>query len=90
MHDWLLLSIDVDWIQSNLKVHLKNTQSEDKILLAEEFTAFQLSRKNEWGKSVSINQIINFSTLKNGNSFIQIEIQSGDLLEIEAKNIQLT
>jgi hypothetical protein len=89
MHDWSLISIHIDWIQSNLKIHLKNTQSEDKIYLVEKFTAFNLSRKNEWGESISINQILNYSTLLNGNIYLKIEIQSGDILEIEAKKIQL-
>lgn len=89
MHDWSLISIHLDWIQSHLTIHLKNKQSEDIMLIAERFKTFNISQKNEWGESISINQILNFSILENGNAFIQIEVQSGDLLEIEAEKIML-
>ncbi|MCH7384994.1 hypothetical protein MMP71_14210 [Acinetobacter dispersus] len=59
------------------------------MLIAEKFKRFNISQKNEWGESISINQILNLSILENGNSFIQIEVQSGDLFEIEAEKIML-
>jgi hypothetical protein len=89
MHDWSLISIHIDWIQSNLKVQLRNNQSEDVTLIAEKFKNFHIANHNEWGKSISINQILDFSILENGYSRIIIEIQSGDLFEIEAKKITL-
>ena len=87
MHDWSLISIHIDWAESSLKVQLRNNQSEDVALIAEKFKSFHIANNTEWGKSISINQILDFSILENGNSRIIIEIQSGDLFEIEAKKI---
>ncbi|MCH7335316.1 hypothetical protein [Acinetobacter sp. NIPH 2699] len=87
MHDWSLISIQIDWIQSSLIVHLKDSQSQNVMLIAEKFKTFNISKKNEWGESISINQIINLSILDNGNSFLKVEIQSGDVFEIEAEKI---
>ncbi|MCE1271668.1 MAG: hypothetical protein LWW88_08900 [Acinetobacter sp.] len=89
MHDWSLISIHIDWAESSLKVQLRNNQSEDVALIAEKFKSFHIANNTEWGKSISINQILDFSILENGNSRIIIEIQSGDLFEIEAKKITL-
>ncbi|MFM6958412.1 MAG: hypothetical protein ACKOXD_07645, partial [Acinetobacter sp.] len=84
-----LISIHIDWAESSLKVQLRNNQSEDVTLIAEKFKSFHIANNTEWGKSISINQILDFSILENGNSRIIIEIQSGDLFEIEAKKIIL-
>lgn len=89
IHDWSLISIHIDWIQSNLAVHLKNNQYEDVTLIAEKFKSFHIANNTEWGKSISINQILDFSISENGHSRIIIEIQSGDLFEIEAEKITL-
>lgn len=87
IHDWSLVDIHIDWMQSILKVQLKNNQSEDVTLIAEKLKNFHITHHNEWGKSISINQVLDFSILENGNSRIIIEIQSGDLFEVEAEKI---
>lgn len=46
MHDWSLISIHIDWIQSNLKVQLRNNQSEDVTLIAEKFKNFHIANHN--------------------------------------------
>ena len=89
MHDWSLISINIDWLESKLIVSFKNNQSENSYLICEKFIAFNISKKDEWGSSISINGILDFKKLGNGNFHIKFEIQSGDLCEIEAEKITL-
>ena len=55
--------------------------------MADKFVNFKISKKDEWGESISINKVLIFKKLENGNFYIKIEIQSGDLCEIDAKAI---
>lgn len=87
MHDWSLISVNLDWVLSRLILNLRNPKLEDVILIANGFVNFKITKYDEWGESISINNILDFSKLENGNFSLKIEIQSGDQLEIEAKEI---
>lgn len=87
MHDWSLISINIDWIKCITLISLRNTNSEDVFLIANGFVNFKITKYDEWGESISINNIVEYSKLENGNLSLKIEIQSGDQLEIEAKEI---
>lgn len=86
MHDWSFISINIIWVEAN---QLRNNKSEDVFLIAEKFLNFKLTKKDEWGESISLNEITRFDRMDNGNYYIKLEIQSGDVCEIEAKNIIL-
>lgn len=87
MHDWFLISINIDWSQAIVVVTLRNPRSENVVLVANDFLDFKISKYDEWGESISINNILNYSKLDNGNFYLKVEIQSGDQFEIEAKEI---
>jgi len=89
MHDWSFISINIIWIKAKIVIQLRNNKSEDVFLIAEEFLNFKLTKKDEWGESISLNEITRFDRMDNGNFYIKLEIQSGDVCEIEAKNIIL-
>ena len=86
MHDWTLKTIFLDWGKSTVDIHLVNQQGAAQII-AEKIEFFSMTRKEEWGPSVSINQVNGPSLQKEGDFFMQIEMQSGDKITIRAKHI---
>lgn len=89
MHDWSFISINIIWVEAKIVIQLRNNKSEDVFLIAENFLNFKLTKKDEWGESISLNEITRFDRMDNGNFYIKLEIQSGNVCEIEAKNIIL-
>lgn len=37
LHDWSLISINIDWLISAIKVNLRNLKSKNMILMTDEF-----------------------------------------------------
>ncbi|RPE31379.1 hypothetical protein EC846_0842 [Acinetobacter sp. BIGb0102] len=89
MHDWSFISINIIGVEAKIVIQLRNNKSEDVFLIAENFLNFKLTKKDEWGESISLNEITRFDRMDNGNFYIKLEIQSGDVCEIEAKNVIL-
>jgi len=89
MHDWILVSLKIDWLQGAIRITLRNNRSEDVFLVAEGFVDLKVPKREDWSKSVSINEVEGPSELDNGNFYLVIEIQSGDKIELEAKTIYL-
>ena len=89
MHDWSFVSLFMEWGIGKATITLKDNNSADVFLVADGLADLKVPRREEWGKSISVNDIIGPTALPNGNSYIVIEIQSGDRIEIEAKSISL-
>lgn len=87
MHDWTLLALMVDWVSGSVTISFRNCQSQEVFLMAEGLSDLRIPRREEWGRSVSINEVDGPVVLQNGNYYLSIEIQSGDKIEIEAKSI---
>ena len=90
MHDWTFISIFVDWGGSLAILTFKNTQSKEVELRVNGLISLYIPRKNEWGESVSVNEVI--GPYKNDSKScleIEIEIQSGDKIKIEADSINM-
>lgn len=87
LHDWTLQTISVDWIQSKVWVICKGSNSQIQQIQVENFIEIYIPKKETWGKSQSINQLT--LSKKDNHQLLQIEMQSGDTLIIEAKNIEL-
>ncbi|PAU62773.1 hypothetical protein [Pseudomonas indica] len=89
MHDWTLCSIYIDWASANAKIELKDAASKVIALEIKGLSLLVIPRKNPWGESVSINEVIQIN--KEGEELrgLNIEMQSGDIIEIEAKLIEL-
>ena len=86
MHDWTLVSVFVDWLNNTVNMTFKNVIKEEQIIV-NGFTELRIPKRGEWGASVSVNDVTGPTLLKNGNYFLSLEIQSGDQIEIEAKDI---
>lgn len=88
MHDWTLVSILIEWNSAQVAIKLW-TGSEEKLLLAYDFKKIDVPRYDDWGPSISVYEIIGPSPLSNGYNTIQIQMQSGDLIRIEAREFQI-
>lgn len=84
MHDWTLLSIHIDWPSGNARLEIKDPTSTIRILEIRELLQITVPRRNPWGESISINE----STQSTGEDTkvhkLSIEMQSGDVIQIEA------
>lgn len=89
MHDWTLVSIQTEWKNANILITFRNESSEEVTLTAEKFTNLHIPKRDEWGESISVNEVSEVKQLPDGNHQITIEMQSGDVLSIEAAKIHL-
>lgn len=87
MHDWTLVSFNVEWAEAILKITFKNEKSEKAYLVAENFSSLIIPKREKWGESKSVNKVEGPIALSNGSIYLFIEMQSGDKIEIEAERI---
>lgn len=88
MHDWSLLSVSIDWEQAEIHILFRTENGEVK-LIATDFTYFSIPRQDEWGRSISVLESSAPITLANGLLRLGIQMQSGDVIELVAKDIQI-
>lgn len=88
MHDWTLVNIAMDWKMGTTVIELLNPQGEKVSINAIDTAGLNVPRHFEWGASVSVNEIRE-STNSNDNQVLELEMQSGDIIYLEAKNISL-
>lgn len=86
MHDWALLTILVIWFKGVATLAFKNSKSQNAELTAHGLMSIKIPKLEEWGESVSVNQVIGPTKLGNGCYGMKIEMQSGDIIEIEAES----
>lgn len=89
MHDWTLVSLLVYWANGTVEITFKNELSKIVQVVATGVTDLHVPHREEWGPSVSVNEIDGPRLLKNGNFYLCLEIQSGDKIKLEANSISL-
>ncbi len=87
MHDWTLMEIRVDWQNGSVTVTFRNTTSREVSLTAEGLVDIHVPKKEEWGRSVSVNEIRGPYKFDNEFQKVTIEMQSGDSIKIVARSI---
>ena len=87
MHDWTILSVHFEWLKSAITIKLLNSKSQEVELLVEGSKLLLLPKRDDWGESSSVNEIIGPTLLENGSYYLAIEIQSGDKIELEGDNV---
>lgn len=87
MHDWMLVSILLDWSENKLSINLKDNQSQQQYIYIAGLRLLNAPRKNDWGKSASINKVTGPSATADGCLILEIEIQSGDIIHVKADSI---
>ncbi|WP_330986200.1 MULTISPECIES: hypothetical protein [Enterobacterales] len=88
MHDFTLLNINVEWATGIAKIALLNNKSLEASIRIDGLILIKIPRLNEWGESISINSAKS-GISSCGNMSLNIEMQSGDIIEIIAEKIAL-
>jgi hypothetical protein len=89
MHDWTLKKIELDWHAARVTVHLEDSTYTARSLIAEGVQNLQVPRTNEWGPSVSVNEVSEIEPVPSGLQRVKIEMQSGDVIQIVAQRFEL-
>ena len=89
MHDWILVSVAMDWSEGSGTINFANNKNEKHFIRLEGLAELKMPRREEWGPSKYVNEVETPVKLDNGNFYCSIEIQSGDKIEIEAASIVL-
>jgi hypothetical protein len=84
MHDWLLLDIRFKWEDSYVTILLRHNVTEYEQLTIGGVSNLHVPKLNEWGPSESINEVRGPVLVRDGIQRLDIEMQSGDVIEIEA------
>jgi hypothetical protein len=85
-HDWTLLEVVFHWAQASVAVTLDGPSSQC-VVLAEDVSLLEVPRENPWGRSVSVYSFFIADILEGGEKSLQIEMQSGDIIRVNAKRI---
>lgn len=88
MHDWSLLSISVEWENGLCTFTFMTYPKLIKKLICEELLFINIPRNREWGPSISV-LYANEITSIDGYNKIDIEMQTGDIITVKAKNIYI-
>lgn len=84
-HDYILDEIKFNWKEKNISITLKGFD-DDYELVVQEFTSAIIPRHDPWGPSDMVNEI---SIEQKTQTLVQVEMQSGDVLKIEAQNVSI-
>lgn len=87
-HDWTLAELHFDWCQATITVMLNGPMSARQVLTAIDASLLEVPRENPWGKSVSINAIRLEGMPDKDVQALEIEMQSGDVIRINAREIR--
>ena len=88
MHDWTLLNVQFDWDAGRVTAEFLDGNG-SRTLVADGVQALQIPRRLEWGPSVSVNATSQI-TSPTGSSVLKIEMQSGDVIEINAEAFKMS
>lgn len=90
LHDATLVAVTLSWASG--EIHVRVRLSEEAARGAEIHvtgsTQLRCPRQQPWGPSVSINQV-RLLSLQGGRKRLEIEVQSGDVIEIEGSAVEL-
>lgn len=91
LHDGTLDCISLDWGTGfvRLAIRLESYQVDSVEIHAIETRNLLCPRREEWGRSRFINDVRGPNAIPGGGVRLQVEMQSGDVIEIEAKEIQI-
>jgi hypothetical protein len=89
MHDWTLVRIGFDWRDARVTIELEDSTFTVRTLIAEGVRELRVPKANEWGPSVSVNEVSEVEAEHGQGRRLCIEMQSGDVIQIVAERIAL-
>jgi hypothetical protein len=84
MHDWGLISLLFDWKTGRATLSFETYEQGIVLLVAEGVSDLHIPQLKEWGPSVSVNEVRGPFGDMNDLAKLEIEMQSGDVIRIEA------
>jgi len=86
LHDATLESLELLWPSGNVELRIRTGDSTHplRLVAASAVRRIGCERRMPWGPSASINEVRGPAVADDGTSVLEIEMQSGDLLRIEA------
>lgn len=81
-HDATLRRLPCDWAAARVSIEL-TTADRDVVIEATGLSRLEVNHREEWGPSVSVNTVLR------RNHRLDIEMQSGDMITVEALRFTL-
>jgi hypothetical protein len=90
LHDASLVAISLDWGsgEASVRLRLSSEQARAAEIRVTATTSLRCPRQQPWGPSVSINEA-RVAPLPGGRVRLELELQSGDVIEIEGDAAEL-
>jgi hypothetical protein len=85
LHDATLVAVRLVWVDGTCIMTVRHSQLEDCTLTFTGVSNLTLPRTQPWGRSQSIN-----SASQRNKGQYEIEMQSGDMIKIDASDVKLT
>lgn len=88
LHDAIFVRVEITWATGEAMVELSRFPDTRVVLLARGLRGFKMTRRHDWGPSISVNAA-SLRTNDAGEAVLEIELQSGDLVEAVAAKIDV-
>jgi hypothetical protein len=90
LHDATLVAVTADWAsgETRIRVRLSEEAARGAEIHICGSSLLRYSRRQPWGPSVSINEV-RLSSIEGGRKRLEIEIQSGDTIEVEGSTVEI-
>ncbi len=88
MHDWMLVSISVEWESATVELALLDASSQ-RTLLLKGVRAVSFDRSEPWGPSNSVNAVSVADDPSGRGIVLILELQSGDNVMVSASSCEL-
>ncbi len=88
MHDWTLLTVDVDWKSGLLRLAVRSRAGVHEIV-GHGLKHLDVTRSLDWGPAISINDVTGPQKRDDGTVSLKLDMQSGDTIEFVAASIDM-
>ena len=89
MHDSTLISILFEWKDKRATLSFRTHGVAVISIVADGVTELHVPHDAPWGPSVSVNRIIGPMAKASGESIMEVEMQSGDVIRVVARSFLL-
>lgn len=82
LHDYELVSIAVSYSEGEIVITLRTPENVDESIQISDFASFKISHQEPWGRGKYI-VFSNLYRIKAGLTLCEMELNSGDIVQIE-------
>ena len=90
-HDAVLVSLTATWRSGDVRIHLQLCEQPSRhvVVVGREVSLLHCPREHPWGESVHVNLIDPPAPTPAGRLRLNIEMQTGDRIEVEAASFMI-